>query len=361
MCGMDYLTMRCDYVKIKYVILVFLFSASIVSSGMVLALTAPVAQDIIIQYGDSSAEKQAIDTIKGHTDAKIVSADSPLLTVILRRSYGDVFVVGHGSMEGIHNEGKVQSWSSVRDKTAFSSGTVYFVSCNSGEAAIGTKYIGISGDVDAKLLTLAYLVTYYQNKNNYEAQQTVLDDFVSRLMNILTGETESNNLAITNSVETKKKWYSTWVKVRFLFSDSDQRELERQVAEYRNDVIAAIVLIMVGVLGGILAGPTSPVIAGIVAGLFGIYLNRQLNNVVDSIIDSKNHRRDDKTSIGLFFRLHPFYQVRLFVDNGDDGYRNNNDEKLLLEQSFSPTSFVVPGLSLSEILGFLQAIYDYCF
>ena len=132
------------------------------TSSVITAFQSPIKQDLIIQYGDSSAEKKAIAILQKQSRATVISADSPLLFLKIQKSKGVIFVVGHGTEEGIFNSGKVLPWDAVAETLRLSHKNVMLISCNSEEIAKKYNYlVGFPEESDAVLAAHIASVLYF--------------------------------------------------------------------------------------------------------------------------------------------------------------------------------------------------------
>ena len=106
------------------------------------AFSSPVNQNVILQYGDTIEEKHAVDELKRlNPNSAIVSAQSMTRGLALQRSFGNaLFVVGHGSAQGIMHQNKLIPWTTVNKLVATSGNqNVFYISCNSEVAAQDLK------------------------------------------------------------------------------------------------------------------------------------------------------------------------------------------------------------------------------
>ena len=178
-------------------ILSILLVCMISMSSIGLAFQSPISQDVIIQYGNSQEELRAISIIQRQTGATVISVDSPLLSLKLQRSFGMVFVVGHGSEDGIMDGKNTEKWSTVAHYLRFESSNVILVSCDSEQAAEEYGYVGFPDNVDASLAAYIASAYYFAAKNMQIKTEENIENAKQRITELMINPSLSSFLTFS--------------------------------------------------------------------------------------------------------------------------------------------------------------------
>ena len=181
-------------IPILMLTVICLFSSSNPISG----IQSPIHQNIIIQYGDSAEERKAISIIQEQTGATILSADSLLLYLKIQRSKGMIFVVGHGTEEGILHKEDVKIWREIARDLRLSSKKVILVSCNSEKAAQEYNYLGgFPEDIDAVVAAYIASAAYFMNTKQQGKAQENIERARQRFQAIFHNPSLTNSLGLS--------------------------------------------------------------------------------------------------------------------------------------------------------------------
>ena len=169
------------------------------TSSVITAFQSPIKQDLIIQYGDSSAEKKAIAILQKQSRATVISADSPLLFLKIQKSKGVIFVVGHGTEEGIFNSGKVLPWDAVARTLRLSHKNVMLISCNSEEIAKKYNYlVGFPEESDAVFAAHIASVLYFSRLKMHDEVAKSIERVRQRAQIIHANPSSVSYLGLSN-------------------------------------------------------------------------------------------------------------------------------------------------------------------
>ena len=176
---------------------------------MVYAFLTPISGTLIIQFTDDDAENEAVEElVKLHPNAVVLNYGSFKLDLLLFRFYGTLFIVGHGSNEGIMDESGLVTWDTINQISINSPARfVGYVSCYSFEAAQLAKtssfkqIVGLKGEVEAILaarIMSVYASGAMMELNNFHRNSILVQERYVEIQSI----DEYNTLAICiNSID----------------------------------------------------------------------------------------------------------------------------------------------------------------
>ncbi|MHA2274468.1 MAG: hypothetical protein ACXAC2_01775 [Candidatus Kariarchaeaceae archaeon] len=156
------------------------------------SLSVPVNQDIILKFGDSVEELAAIETLQEYNEfTKTLDVDNKFAQMELMRSFGKVFVVGHGNDEGIVRSNGLMKYEEVNSILTRSSGSAFvYVACNSANAAKSLNRLntfGFPGLIEP--VTGALIASHITG-----SESATVPKILSRMINVANNPSEYSTL-----------------------------------------------------------------------------------------------------------------------------------------------------------------------